>query len=574
MRQRTKLGIALFVLALVLSGVVVGGVERFRQGAQAEAQQTIDQTAETVANQTSVEIDGDIDRLQALSSQQGVQERTAIDRNLLEFTKHSRFRIAIFVAPNGTITAARGLDEEVRNNTIGSTAESSYIQKTLEREDAREEVGPPAWDDQRQEYVVQIAHPVEKDGKNVGVVAGALAVSEVTGSIEAVNTSGRTAKLSAWNGSAVVDIREPTQEFNDTINATSTVALPGTDWVVTVIEDQAPLNERLNDLRRIQFGSLLVVFLGIIGLGYWEYSTNLKQTERLLDGFRELRDGNYEYTVSLSSATEWQRISEGYNELTFGLKEREQAIREREQQLEVLNRVLRHNLQNDMNVIIGHAEMLPRFSDDDRVADASETIVRMGEELVGHGQKARQLESAMGQAAEIRDIDIVPQIQSVVGSYERDYPDVTFRTELPESATARALETVEMAIDNLVENAAEHNDSDEPLVEVGVESDDETVAIHVCDNGPGIPDHEKEVLESGAETALKHGSGVGLWLAFWLVDRSHGTLTFSDRSPRGSVVTIEFPTASAASERETAEKGEKEDRTVIAAVTDRLGIPG
>lgn len=569
MRQRTKLGVALMILALVLSGVIVGGVELFRQDAQEEARSNIEQSARTVADQTAEEVEQEIDRMEILSSSNGIETRQGIARNLSEFTRHSRFRVAIFVDPNGTITEASGIEQGNRDQIIGTdVSDQSYIDTTLDRDESRAEVGPPIWDSQRSEYLVQVSYPVLLGGEeNVGAVAGSIPQSEVTGSITAVNTTDRTAKLSAWNGSALVNIREPGQEFDETINATAQVDLPGAEWTVVVVRNQQPLEDRLQELTAIQFGSLMVVFVAVMGLGYWEYSTNLKQTERLLDGFRELRSGNYEYTVSLSSATEWQRVSEGYNELTYGLKEREQAIREREQQLEVLNRVLRHNLQNDMNVIIGHAEMLPRFSDDDRVADASETIVKMGEELVSHGQKARQLESAMGQEAEVRDIDMVTQVRSVVEGYERDYPDVTFRTDLPDSATASVLETIEMAIDNLVENAAEYNDNDDPFVEVAVGVEERTVSVYVRDNGPGIPDHETDVLRSGAETALKHGSGVGLWLAHWLVENSEGTMSFDDREPRGSVVTIELP---AATDDESATETADDQRTMIGAVADRL----
>ena len=572
MRQRTKLAVALVVLALVMSGVVVGGVELFRADAQEEARSTTQQTARTIANQITEEINAEAEQLQELSTVPSVQNRSAVDRNLRAFSRHSSFRTVVFVAPNETITEARGIREDVRPEVIGSTEDAAYIGRALDRADSRAEIGPVGYDNVNDEFRLEIAHPVTQNGTNVGVIAGAVPVSEVAGSVTAVDAQDRTAMLSAWNGTATQTIRAPNGTFEQSLTRNWTVDFQGTDWVVTVIQSQEPLNDRLQLLTRIQLGSLFVIFASMIGLGYWEYSTNLRQTERLLDGFSELRDGNYEYTLSLSSATEWQRISEGYNELTFGLREREEEIREREQQLEVLNRVLRHNLQNDMNVIIGHAEMLPQFSDDDRVEDASETIVRMGEELVSHGQKARQLESVMGEEAEIRNVDVVSQVRSVLDAYRREYPDVEFRADLPVRADARVLETIEVAVDNLVENAAQYNDNAEPVVEVAVESTDGRVSMQIRDNGPGIPDHETDVLQSGAETALKHGSGIGLWLAFWLVDRSAGTMTFENNSPRGTVVIIDLPAAGEHEEfRESeSEETERGDRTVLAKVSDRL----
>jgi hypothetical protein len=147
MRQRTKLAAALFVLALVLSGVVIGGVELFRQDAQDEARNNIEQSAKTVASQTEEEIHLEIDRMEILSSSSGIERRTAIGRNLSEFTRHSRFRVAIFVAPNGTIIEAKGIQDVNRSQIIGAdVSDQPYIAASLNRDETRAEVGPPAWD--------------------------------------------------------------------------------------------------------------------------------------------------------------------------------------------------------------------------------------------------------------------------------------------------------------------------------------------------------------------------------------------------------------------------------------------
>jgi len=41
--------------------------------------------------------------------------------------------------------------------------------------------------------------------------------------------------------------------------------------------------------------------------------------------------------------------------------------------------------------------------------------------------------------------------------------------------------------------------------------------VRVGDNGSGIPEHERRTLAGADETPLRHGSGVGLWLVYWLV---------------------------------------------------------
>jgi len=61
-----------------------------------------------------------------------------------------------------------------------------------------------------------------------------------------------------------------------------------------------------------------------------------------------------------------------------GIEERKQRLEVGEQRLEVLNRVLRHNLRNDAAVIINYAGMLPELVEDPDVELASDKIVTMG----------------------------------------------------------------------------------------------------------------------------------------------------------------------------------------------------
>jgi len=68
---------------------------------------------------------------------------------------------------------------------------------------------------------------------------------------------------------------------------------------------------------------------------------------------------------------------------------------------------------------------------------------------------------------------------------------------------------------NLIENGIEHNTGPNPSVRVAVELDGDRVQIRIADNGSGIDDYERSILERGTETPLEHGSGLGLWLAKW-----------------------------------------------------------
>jgi sensor histidine kinase regulating citrate/malate metabolism len=49
------------------------------------------------------------------------------------------------------------------------------------------------------------------------------------------------------------------------------------------------------------------------------------------------------------------------------------------------------------------------------------------------------------------------------------------------------------------------------------------------------------VLDSGTETALQHGSGLGLWLVKWGTEIVGGSVSFDRNEPTGTVVTATVP---------------------------------
>ena len=101
-------------------------------------------------------------------------------------------------------------------------------------------------------------------------------------------------------------------------------------------------------------------------------------------------------------------------------------------------------------------------------------------------------------------------------------------------------------LDNILDNAVEHNDAETPLVEITVSTGETSASgqttVSVADNGPGLPDDEQAVLTSEKETQLNHSSGLGLWLTRWIVRNSNGTLAVEQSAWNGTRIVIRLPT--------------------------------
>lgn len=190
--------------------------------------------------------------------------------------------------------------------------------------------------------------------------------------------------------------------------------------------------------------------------------------------------------------------------------------------IRVLNRVLRHNVRNDLNVVKGYTELL-RDQVDGVGTKYANIIIQKSERLTNLSNTARKLEQQLDTPPEVSSVDIVPVAARLAAEVDEEYPDATVDVRAPESAMAKSSPRLETAVRELLDNAATHA-GDAPSITLAVRVDDSKVRVRVADDGPGLPKQDRAVLLSGTETPLVHGSGLGLWLTYWIVESLNGTL--------------------------------------------------
>jgi signal transduction histidine kinase len=549
MRLRTKYALVLLVILLVLGGVVLGSTELFKQQAIAQEREDLSRTANQTAAQVAENIHEMQDQLATFAAEPEMANFSRSDPLMQEFVSNTVFNQVVLIDRNGTISRIRGnIRSGQREDLVGRNVSNQTFFRDALR--AIPHVSRPSrWvrgslTGDTSPYEVTFSAPIYYRSNNSakGVLRGTLRISRTDffNPLRGVSASAGTRAYvyAVANTSERVVLNQENRTFEDPLTENATIETAG--WDLVLARDRARLTDRLQTLQFIQGGSLLAVLVSLVGLGVWQYRTNLRQTERLLDGFDALTQGRFDYRLRMRAAEEWRQIGAGFNNLAKGLREREQAIQEREQRLSVLNRVLRHNLQNDLTVVQGYAEMLTEFEAEEIERAQSEIMAKV-DGLIEHGQKARRIEDALESAEEgTVDIDVVDVVDDLLDDYAAAYPDVAVSRDLPEYAYVSAITTLKFGVESIVENAFEHNTSEDPAVSVAVERVGDTVEVRVSDNGPGIPEHEYNVLEQEEETALEHGSGIGMWLAYWVVEKSHGELRF-DQSGEGVTVTMAFP---------------------------------
>ncbi|WP_424015490.1 histidine kinase N-terminal 7TM domain-containing protein [Halorubrum xinjiangense] len=244
------------------------------------------------------------------------------------------------------------------------------------------------------------------------------------------------------------------------------------------------------------------------------------------------------FAVSYTSLTDQSDAAVGSMLVLYDVT----ADRQREQQLAVLNRVLRHNLRNETTVIGGYASLLEADAADPQQAARAGKIGAASDRLLAIGEKARTFERLQERDRQPTSLSVSAVLSDVEASRSAVQDDATVEwTVTPSDLRLRTDPTLLSALlGNLVENAIVHSEASDRAVFVSVtEAPDGDVAFEVRDDNERIPDIEVETLRAGDETPLQHGQGIGLWIVYWCVQNLRGSIDFEYDD--GNVLTVTLP---------------------------------
>jgi PAS domain S-box-containing protein len=214
--------------------------------------------------------------------------------------------------------------------------------------------------------------------------------------------------------------------------------------------------------------------------------------------------------------------------------------KERKRQLQALEQWLRHNIRNDVNVIRGIAENIHER----RVADVDEgarRIERYADHLLEQADRERRIVEILTTPADPSPLDLGALVERRVTALRERHPEIDIALTRVDPVVVTAIPDVGAAVDELVGNAIEYADRATPTVRIAVVDEGTRGLVRIADDGPGIPDVERNTLQFDHEIdQLHHGSGLGLLFVYWVTRLSGGDMTV-DGSDDGSTVTLAFP---------------------------------
>lgn len=540
MRSRQLFVFGLLVVAVVLSGSILAAFQLYKGTVAHHQRAELTQVADQVRFELDTRLADQQRTVELWASNPAVARHgTASQRDALRtFVDRTAFSGASVIAANGSMTGiAAGLSASERRALVGTSfADRTYFRRAMQGETY---VSDPL-EAESGNYIVTISTPIRRDGEVVGTLNAAFHLSKASFFTAVVTTLEPAQGLIVRSQSDEVIYERAPRPATDLVVRNATLA--EVDWTVTVRESRSIIAPTIRRTTYVQFGALVVVLAGIAGFGWWNYRRNLQQVERLLAGFDALAAREYGVQVDVGGAEEWDRIGRGFNEMSRTLEQAFTERAERERQLQVLGRMLRHNLRNDLNVIRGRAETIVADATDPIAAHARQ-IIETSNGLLSMAEKERTIDKLLQEHPGPEPVDVVRVAHAAVEQARNAYPHADVEVDAPETLLAAAAPQLERAIEELIENAVVHDDDATPHVTVRITADDH-VHVAVADEGPGIPEMERGVLAEDQDVdPLNHSTGLGLWLVYWVASHSDGQLRFAENDPRGSVVTLDLPRA-------------------------------
>ncbi len=209
-----------------------------------------------------------------------------------------------------------------------------------------------------------------------------------------------------------------------------------------------------------------------------------------------------------------------------------QRLETQRDDLDLLNQVVRHDIRNDLQLVLTYAEMLEnRVSTEERTY--VETLLESTRNAIEVTTTAREMADMMLQDDVTRQPVVLRQtLLAEVDEIRSARAEAVISVDgtIPD-ATVLANDMLDSVFRNLLQNAIQHNDTESPEVSVSATAGADTVTVEIADNGPGVPDAQKETIfakgEKGHEST---GTGLGLYLVRKLVESYGGDIWVEDRS--------------------------------------------
>ncbi|MFB6074901.1 MAG: PAS domain S-box protein [Haloarculaceae archaeon] len=202
--------------------------------------------------------------------------------------------------------------------------------------------------------------------------------------------------------------------------------------------------------------------------------------------------------------------------------ERERELERTNERLDEFASVVSHDLRNPLQVATGRLELVREECDSESLDAVDRALERMGTLIDELLTLARQGETALA----VEPVSLADIVAECWQAGERDHAETDVRTDRRIAADRNRLRQL---LDNLFRNALEHGGED-----VTVTVGDCPGGFYVADDGPGIPEDERDRVFEIGYTTTANGTGFGLSIAREIAELHGWEVTLAESESGGA----------------------------------------
>jgi PAS domain S-box-containing protein len=199
--------------------------------------------------------------------------------------------------------------------------------------------------------------------------------------------------------------------------------------------------------------------------------------------------------------------------------------------LKLLNKILRHDILNDLTVIKGNIKLFESGIDKEGIRDTLPAVERS----MGLINQMRELEGAVSSGKQLETVNIKEIIKEVLGLFPE--MDISLSGE----ALVRGDAALKSVISNIIRNAKMHGLTQKMDITIS-NLNESFVEIKLADYGRGIPDEIKgKLFTEGFFYGDTGHSGLGLYIVRKTIERYGGSVGIDNNVPNGAIFILRIP---------------------------------
>ncbi|WP_319506812.1 ATP-binding protein [uncultured Methanolobus sp.] len=216
-----------------------------------------------------------------------------------------------------------------------------------------------------------------------------------------------------------------------------------------------------------------------------------------------------------------------YNEVFIS---REEQVKLAEM-LRVTNRILRHDIANDLNIITMALNLFEEQGDEKYLSMIKNAAYK-GASLI---ENVKELDQVSTGEMQLELLAVKSLVDGVISKHTAEF-------NVTGDCIVMADKALSSVLDNIISNALIHGNASK--VDIEIMSHNDTCEISIVDNGTGISDEVKSrVFDEGYKYGKSGNTGFGLYIVRKTVERYDGTVRVEDNKPTGAKFVIELNAA-------------------------------